>query len=91
MLSESTIGESNHGPHPNQKEERTKIYFKDLEIGEAFRMSEHESLYIKVNANDFKHTLSNRLGEMISTSDWRIYACGENEPVRPVNADLVEN
>lgn len=74
-----------------KKKNQPDVYFKDLEVGEAFRMSEHESLYIKVNANDFKHTLSNRLGEMISTSDWNIYACGENEPVMPVKADLVEN
>lgn len=73
------------------KKNKSDVYFKDLEVGEAFRMSEHESVYIKVNANDFKHTLSNRLGEMISTSDWHIYACGENEPVIPVNADFMEN
>lgn len=73
------------------KKNKPEIHFKDLEVGEAFRMLEHESLYIKVNPNDFKHTLSNKLGEMLCTSDWRIYACGENEPVTPVNADFVEN
>lgn len=74
-----------------KKKNAPQIYFKDLEVGEAFRMSEHESLYIKVNANDFKHTMSNRLGEMISTRDWNTYACDENKPVIPVKADLVEN
>lgn len=75
-----------------KKKNAPQVYFKDLEVGEAFRMKGFDDIHVKINPNDFKHTLSNRLGNVIRITDWCVLTHFEDQhPVIPVNADFVEN